>query len=236
MYPSFHPLHRRAQARRHLLSPPSPPPHQSPEPRGAEAAREALLARAATATGCSVVLHPGDVLSVPWGWWHEVTILPPDSADGLVVGLHFVFDPAIKLSIAPPLPLSHSGRVELAYQLEMFLADSLGSARYVSTFLCGMQAQLRQLQPLPSGKGHAEAAEFPIEKTASEISTSEISTPEAPGMGWEAIQACCPPSVPPAEWCGLCEYVVFQGSLLLGPQQLLPFLVDLCAPERFAAC
>jgi len=117
---------------------------------------------------------------------------------------------------------------------------ALESARDVPTFLIGLQAQLRLLQQPPTSveantapKSAADGG-VPPDIIAEKGEIPEIPAEVEAEIEWSEMESCRPPRVSPSLWSGLCEFIIFKGCLILGPQQLLPFLEELCAPERFA--
>ena len=167
--------------------------------------------RAANAKGIEVVLRPGQMLYLPAYWWHEVYTIPTDAAaakaspDGLTVSLNFWFEIDARRGIAVPL-VPHV-RLEFARQLESLSVACLGDAALVPPFLGALAAQWRAARR----RGGGECA-----------------------GGWAELHAARPASVDAARWSELFEYVSVVACLMLGAENVLGFLEDLCDPERFA--
>lgn len=150
--------------------------------------------------------------------WHEVVTepfgaKPRDAHKHLTVSVNFWFAATAQL-LRPRLPLVPSMVCECARQLEYLISDCLHDrARHVPSFF---EALLRALEAARHETGGAER---------DAARGTAVAT---------ALHAMRPSDIPSGEWQGLFEYVVWKLALLIGAEQMLPFVRDLCSPARFA--
>ena len=198
--------------------------------------------RGCQARGYEVVLCPGEVLFLPAWWWHEVETLPAEEpppsppssqpsskpssqlpSQPLTVSVNFWFEVKHRQGTPHEMPLGPAIRLELARQLEVIVADALDSALPVAPFLRGLRAQLECSTSVHECSAHEGAP--PYGRSQAQNAAADAT--------WPALEQHRPAGIVRSEWEGLFEYVIFKGSLLLGPHLLLPFVVDLCDATRF---
>lgn len=162
--------------------------------------------RLAQARCREVVLHPGELLFLPAYWWHEVTTLDvPDGTLNVSVNFWFKIDWDTHLE---RLPLRATFLLEAVRQLEMLVAETLGSPRLLAPFMRAAGNQMRTLRHSPDGGGGG-------------------------GTLWPDLHAGRPSHVQPDVWEGLFEFIAWKAVLLVGHERARTLLDDLCDPARF---
>ena len=130
-WPVHHPLDRRAQV----------------DLRNEDDARFPRLAKAIKR---EVILEPGDLLFLPAYWWHEVTTLPVQPNE-ITVSINFWYTLNWQTQL-DRLPLRGTFLLEAARQLEMFVAEMLGSPRLLPPS-CAAGRQMRAIREGRVGGG-----------------------------------------------------------------------------------
>ena len=210
-YPVHHPLDRRAQV----------------DLSGAEARdpkQAAAFPRLGTARCREVEVGPGDLFYLPAYYWHEVTTLPSGMTgpDDLTVSVNFWFPVDWETHLYRQ-PLRSTFLLEAARQLEMLIAEILGSPLRVPPFLHAAGSQMVQVQRAATAVGC----------TPTHMAAAVVASGLA-GLLWPVLEGGRPKDVPHAQWEGLFEFVVWKAILLVGPRGALTFLQDLCDSSRFA--
>ena len=225
--------------------------------------------------GCEVVVEAGDLLFVPAWWWYvEIIDVEADASDPdepLVAGVSFVFDATHRYTELTRLPIQPSLRFELARQLEVVVADCLGSMGHIETFFAALRGEMQisgfSLLPQPNADGATEMLSPPVnewranfgeapwvppplteeelaaqeearkkaeeEQAALEEQAARAAEAAAAAPPWMVFESMRPRDVDEREWEGLFEYVVLKSSLLLGPQNVLPFVKEMCDERRW---
>ena len=98
----------------------------------------------------------------------------------------------------------HACQVELARDVHNLVADTLGTAQHVQSFMRALCLQMDAL-----GDTHTGSAELVGRR------------------GWEVADRVRPSDVAADAWSGLLQWIFWRLSLLLGPHQVAPFVRDL---------
>ena len=105
-------------------------------------------------------------------------------------------------------------------QLEVLVAEMLGSPRLIPAFMRAAGRQMGALREADAERGVPGAR-------------ARVAGVTAAGEVWPELHAGRPEGVARSQWEGLFEFVAWKSTLLVGAERALTLLEDLCDAARF---